>query len=782
MAFQSLVQIFRDFIVDGVPSSGKNNPKKSDIRSWGAWVESLLNAIGVNSGTVYTTRAALFLDLTKSANTMAWVTGDPTVAYNGIYQKIGAANTGSWNRVGDLPYSFIRAENAGVGTANAIQATTTMPISGSALVVLPIVVTNTASPVTVSFNGDVPLTIKSNSGNDIVSGGLVIGMMVFGIVVGSTFRILNDQVSGAIVAAAEAAAADAATYKDAALAAVPNAFPATLSAFKALPTSTIKNAYFSGSQWQFRSGNYSTQITADTLGGMFVKANDTASASGAWVRVFTGLPMLEWFGGANDGVVDNAAALVALVAVYGSCSFFGNGGTYLFSTAVTLTDKNVNIDGLPSTVLKFTGSAQLWASGSTSALPNLGSFMRTDRNFAAFATAHGLSVGEWFLAYIATASSWFAVSGRDYRAAEFFTVASIDNSTQVRVFGRPHDTYQVSGAASMYKVNGIACSIKNVKLSAGTASAIRVTFGRDVRVRDVQGQTADYSVLEFDRCYGGLISGYSGWNSSVTTDAYSLALYSCTDFAIDGGTPSASRHAIALGSYSAVIGGGPNRNIRISNMTLRNADRSTSSVGASDIHGCNDMIQYHNCHLESGAVVGGRNVSYKDCVIYSIPNFAAGYAVYGSEIAGGFVEFSNCTFIVNGDLSTGCIFLSPGNNMLEDLRIIGNNLKMLPFAGFSSAGATAAFLYMTPNNMNKPLHIELDGVRMEMNTMDACVTVAEQGSPPSNISHIYVNSALFKAPAGNRYFVKATSGVAGKKIFENGTVSTTGGNSGSWPN
>jgi lysophospholipase L1-like esterase len=218
MAFQSLVQIFRDFVVDGVPSSGKNKPKKSDIRSWGAWVESILNAAGNNVGTVYQTRSALFGDLTKPANTMAWVTNDTTASYNGIYQKLGAINTGSWTRVADLPYSFIQAQNAGAGSANALQATTTMPISSTALVVLPIAVTNTGSPVTVSFNGASALTIKSNSGNDIVSGGLTTGMYVFGVVIGSTFRILNDQVSAAIVAAAESAAADAVSAKNAAAA------------------------------------------------------------------------------------------------------------------------------------------------------------------------------------------------------------------------------------------------------------------------------------------------------------------------------------------------------------------------------------------------------------------------------------------------------------------------------------------------------------------------------------------------------------------------------------
>ncbi|MGM4909114.1 hypothetical protein [Rhizobium sp. 768_B6_N1_8] len=204
------IQIMRDFVVDGVSSSGRWKPKKSEMRSWGAWVESLLNAIGSNSGTVYQQRALLFAELAKAANTMAWVINDPTVAYNGIYQKVGGTGTGSWTRVADLPYSFITAVDAGAGTPNAIQATSTIPISGSALVLLNIFEANTGSPVTLSFNGGATLAVKTNAGNDVIADGLKAGMQVLGVVSGATFRLVTDMDISAAVAQAEAAALAAA--------------------------------------------------------------------------------------------------------------------------------------------------------------------------------------------------------------------------------------------------------------------------------------------------------------------------------------------------------------------------------------------------------------------------------------------------------------------------------------------------------------------------------------------------------------------------------------------
>ncbi|MBD9569025.1 hypothetical protein [Ensifer sp. ENS08] len=201
--------VFRDYETDGVPSSGAKKPKKSEIRQLLGGYEAIINAFLSNGGLIFASKASLDASLNYAANTMAWVLGDATVANNGIYRKIGGSGTGSWTRVSDLPFSFIIASDAGAGTANAIQATTSIPVLSSALVWTNIFEANTASPVTISFNGGSALTIKTNTGNNVAAGGLVAGMIVLGIVSGSTFRLFNDQVSSAIVAAAEAAQAAA---------------------------------------------------------------------------------------------------------------------------------------------------------------------------------------------------------------------------------------------------------------------------------------------------------------------------------------------------------------------------------------------------------------------------------------------------------------------------------------------------------------------------------------------------------------------------------------------
>ncbi|MDE3771037.1 hypothetical protein [Sinorhizobium meliloti] len=188
------------------PFGSPLQPAKSEIRALLAQYEAIMNAFTSNGGLIYSTLAFLEANLNYPRNTMAWVVADAVVANNGIYRKLLDSGTGSWTRMADLPFSFIIASDVGAGTPNAIQATTSIPVSSSALIWMNIFEANTASPVTVSFNGGSALTIKTNSGNDITAGGLTAGMIVMGIVSGSTFRLVSDQASAAIVAAAEAAA------------------------------------------------------------------------------------------------------------------------------------------------------------------------------------------------------------------------------------------------------------------------------------------------------------------------------------------------------------------------------------------------------------------------------------------------------------------------------------------------------------------------------------------------------------------------------------------------
>ncbi len=414
------------------PSTQPYQPDKSLIREWGTWVESIINAFLADGGLIYTSRASLYADLSQDAHASAWVMGDPTSAYNGIYMKVGASGTGSWTRVSDLPFSYIVATDVGAGTPNAIQAASGIPISGSSLVVTNVFEANTDTPVTIAFNGGSPLTIKTNSGNDIVAGGLVAGMLLFGFVSGSTYRLISDQVSSAIVAAAEAQAVRAEAARDAALAAVPNAFPANLSTLKALPTATVRNAFYNNSQWQFRSGDYSAQIAFDTTSVVFAKANDTAATAGAWVRIMNdGLLTPEMAGAVGNGVADDSAAFntaLALLAFIGGGTLRAQNSYKLRNVAipsnVTVDARDANIVGLGGGATNVIWSMRGTASGVRKALGNInkGSILVVCTTPADAGT---FSIGD----YVLIQNEVFASPGSAGKNQEIARIAAANAST-----------------------------------------------------------------------------------------------------------------------------------------------------------------------------------------------------------------------------------------------------------------------------------------------------------------------------------------------------------------
>lgn len=98
VAIEALKTAWRDYVTDGVPSSGANEPSKTEIRSG-------LTSLGVELGNitlggivnvVKETRALLNADLAYAANSVALVYGDTTDDNNDFYVKVGASGSGSW--------------------------------------------------------------------------------------------------------------------------------------------------------------------------------------------------------------------------------------------------------------------------------------------------------------------------------------------------------------------------------------------------------------------------------------------------------------------------------------------------------------------------------------------------------------------------------------------------------------------------------------------------------------------------------------------------------------
>lgn len=89
--------IWRDYTVDGVPSSGKHSPVKGDIRTWGTEVEEALGNVNGEFDDVNLT--AKFLQVDNGAGGGSAVAVNSEEAYSAAYQfKVDGVKRWAWER------------------------------------------------------------------------------------------------------------------------------------------------------------------------------------------------------------------------------------------------------------------------------------------------------------------------------------------------------------------------------------------------------------------------------------------------------------------------------------------------------------------------------------------------------------------------------------------------------------------------------------------------------------------------------------------------------------
>ncbi len=121
---------------------------------------------------------------------------------------------------------------------------------------------------------------------------------------------------------------------------------------KALDTNSITVAWCTEAgregMFHWRTGNYSTNITADTNEGIYLKADAVSSSSGAWVRAWDGPVMLSWFGPNADGSTNDSAIIQSAVTVsgVGATIMFDPNKTYsVWSRITMLDDQTLDLNG-----------------------------------------------------------------------------------------------------------------------------------------------------------------------------------------------------------------------------------------------------------------------------------------------------------------------------------------------------------------------------------------------------------------------------------------------------
>lgn len=163
-----------------------------------------ISALG-DAKQLYPTRADLPAASGQNVSFSAVVFQDADGDNNGTWTVQLVSGVKTWVWAYGIKQDQIVATDVGAGTANAIMATTRQAVVEETTVIMNVFRTNTGTPVTVKFNDQAPLTLKTISGLDPVAGGVRAGSSFMAIVRGDELRMLSDEaVSDLLYAARDA--------------------------------------------------------------------------------------------------------------------------------------------------------------------------------------------------------------------------------------------------------------------------------------------------------------------------------------------------------------------------------------------------------------------------------------------------------------------------------------------------------------------------------------------------------------------------------------------------
>lgn len=466
------------------------------------------------------------------------------------------------------------------------------------------------------------------------------------------------------------------------------------------------------------------------------------------------------FGAKADGVTNDSAAFAAARAAAAALGLKVRvpSGHYKLNTALTAsTDLILEGDG-PGTILDFTGtvtggSYALEAIGTATQIQDLGATATVGTYTVTFASAASLAVGDVFVIFNPTTSSWSGFRS-NYYAGEWCEVESVSGTT-VTLRNQLYDTYD-SADVDVYKITGPKVVLRNFAIRGTTVTGlINTSLCIAPLIENVTCDHANNSAISFSRCFKPTVINPDVRNVGDGGNDYGIVVGNSQHARIMGGYVYSRRHAITHGG-GAEICSVPVRDSRIIGSVLKND--TDSGTFTADFHGNTEDSSYIDCTIYGGATWQGKDVEYVNCTITSD---GGGRVMYSAEIKGGRFGLTDCKLITHVDpqpSTRGVVDIGGNNSPVTADTVLNatfsvNNCK---FYGRNLTNLTS-FMIFTNRGSSVKTNLVVDGVEADVNLIgQVLLTNNVSGSPAADFIIVdrisgFLSGTLLHNPVGNHY-------------------------------
>jgi len=464
------------------------------------------------------------------------------------------------------------------------------------------------------------------------------------------------------------------------------------------------------------------------------------------------------FGAVGDGVTDDSAAFIAARAAANGNLIYAPARTYKLNQAITgSTDLILEGDG-PSTILDFTGTVTdgnyaLDAIGTATQIQELSGTQTVGTNTVTFASAPSLAVGDVFVIFNPTNSSWSAFRS-NYFAGEWCEVESVVGNV-VTVRNQLYDTYAAADV-DVYKITGPKVVLRNFDIRGTTVTGlIKTTLCIEPLIENIKASHANDSVVYFDRCFKPTVTNPDMNNVGDLGDDYGIVVGNSQHVKVLGGNIYARRHAITTGGNAEVCAV-PVRDARFIGCTLKND--INSGTYAADFHGNTEDSSYIDCTIYGGASWQGKDVEYVNCTITAD---VGGRVIYSAEIKGGRFDLRNCnltTYVNPQSGGRGVIDIGGNNNAITADTVLPCNFSIVDcnFYGRNLTSITS-FVLMRNAGTTSAINFNVNNVTANVNSLNAILrTSLDSGTAASSFIVVdniinFPSGTLLHSAVGSNY-------------------------------